>query len=303
MTKGPLFSVLCTNYNNAAHIPAMVQSLMKQTYSNWELLFVDDASTDNSLSVIREFTDPRIRIEATSINLGAGGAAIKAASMTKGVIAGRLDADDALEPQALQCMVNAHRQHPSTSLITSQIIACTPDLQESKVPWHVNKPVPKDSFILAHPTVGAFATFKTSHLKKTQGFDSSLRRAVDLDIYLKLEEVGEVLTLSERLYRYRANPNGISQGGNGTLAKASAYKVMVTAYHRRKAAGFKNNISRSEARNIRIRQHQIDLHHTQTGWSSLRSLLSTAILFPELIAYPIVWRNTLSSILRGNKTG
>ena len=303
MDQQPLFSVLCTNYNNGQHIPDMVHSLVSQTYENWELIFVDDGSTDASVSIISTLQDPRIQIHPLPTNQGAGAAAHKAAGLAAGEFWGRLDADDALVPEAISVMVQAHLENPQVSLITSQIIACTEELKPCNPAWHTNSPIPEGSCILRHPTVGAFATFKKRHFLKTEGFDPKIARAVDLDLYLKLEEVGSILDLNYPLYLYRRNPIGISQGHNGTLARALAYRVMLSAYHRRrKSFSTTQNISRNEAKQMRIRQHQIDLHHQFSGWKSIQSMLNATKAFPELLFSFTMIRNTISAFLRGLKT-
>ena len=294
-----MFSVLSTNYNNGPFITEMINSLREQTYKNWELIFVDDGSTDNSLQTIEPHQDdPRIRIFSSPQNVGAGAVAAIAAQNAQGKIMGRLDADDALRPNAIDVMVKAHIHHPGASLITSQVIACDTKLQPINPPWIQYKPIPKGKSILEHPTVGAFASFKTSSFKQTAGFNPSLKRAVDLDIYVKLEEVGQVVVLDDELYLYRQNINGISQGHNGTLAKALAYQVMIEAYFRRKSSGFKPNLTRNGARAMRIRQHQIDIAQTLPLAAPWNSLFSTRKTFPELLINPTMWRNTISATLR-----
>ena len=299
MSETPLFSVLCTNYNNEAFIPEMVESLLSQTYAHWELIFVDDGSSDNSLERIEPFSiDPRIRIFSIPENVGAGGAAVIATEKAQGDLMGRLDADDALTHNAIEVMVKAHGQHSEASLITSQVIACDTRLQPVSPPWIQYKPIPKGKSILEHPTVGAFASFKASSFMQTDGFNPGLKRAVDLDIYVKLEEVGQVVVLDDNLYLYRQNINGISQGSNGTLAKALAYKVMIDGYFRRKSSGVKPNLTRAAARSMRLRQHQIDIAQKLPIAAPWNSLFSTRKTFPELLFHPTLWRNTVSATIR-----
>lgn len=299
MMEGPLFSVLCTNYNNGEFIPEMINSLIQQTYAHWELVFVDDGSSDNSLERIEDFrSDSRVRVYSSPTNIGAGGAATIAAEQAKGSLMGRLDADDALRPNAIAIMVKAHTRHPGASLITSQVIACDPQLQPVTPAWHKNMPLPEGKSIIEHPSVGHFATFKTSSYKQTTGFNPGLKRAVDLDIYIKLEEVGPVVVLDCQLYLYRQNINGISQGHNGTLAKALAYQVMIEAYFRRKSSAFKPNISRKDARAMRMRQHQIDISQSLPLAAPWKLFFSTIESFPELLIDPTMLRNTVSATLR-----
>ena len=71
MDKKSPFSVLIANYNNAKYIKKAIESVLKQTYKNWEIVIVDDASTDNSLEVIRPYLkDKRIKLVKHKENQG-----------------------------------------------------------------------------------------------------------------------------------------------------------------------------------------------------------------------------------------
>lgn len=97
-----LVSVIMPNYNSAEYVAETIKSVINQTYQNWELLFVDDCSTDNSLEIVRSFNDDRIRILKNEIN---GGAAISrnyALREAKGKWIAFLDSDDLWAPTKLE---------------------------------------------------------------------------------------------------------------------------------------------------------------------------------------------------------
>ena len=124
MTENPVFSILCTNFNNGAYIRTMVASVLAQTHPNWELIFVDDETSDDSVSIISEYSDPgfeQIFTNKTKVRVRQRGLA----PMSRGSILGRLDSDDALMPDAISVMIQAHHSHPDVSLITSQVISCS----------------------------------------------------------------------------------------------------------------------------------------------------------------------------------
>ena len=90
-------------YNAATYLPSAIQSVLDQLYSNWELLVVDDASTDSSLQIAREFAekDSRIRVFSQSENGGVTAARNKALKMAGGDYLAFLDADDLWDPEKL----------------------------------------------------------------------------------------------------------------------------------------------------------------------------------------------------------
>ena len=94
---------------------------------------------------------------------------------------------------------------------------------------------PKPTFyLIVGIAVGHFATFKTSHLLQTGGLDERLQRAVDLDLYLKLEELARVTFINAPLYLYRQHQGGISQGPRGIEAYQWSRFVRLNAQIRRR---------------------------------------------------------------------
>ena len=90
----PRFSILMTSYNYSNYIGAAIESVIGQTFPDWELLVVDDCSTDDSWCIIQDFKDPRIRTHRHSVNLGACAAYSQARSMAQGEYIACLDSDD-----------------------------------------------------------------------------------------------------------------------------------------------------------------------------------------------------------------
>ena len=89
-----LVSIIMPNYNSAKYVKATIESVLAQTYTNWELLFVDDCSTDNSLEIVRAFNDDRIRILQNEKNSGAAISRNYALREAKGRWIAFLDSDD-----------------------------------------------------------------------------------------------------------------------------------------------------------------------------------------------------------------
>ena len=96
-----LVSIVMPNYNGAPYIRETVESVLAQNYENWELLFVDDCSTDNSMEIIRSFSDERIHIFSTGTNSGAARARNVAIEKATGKYIAFLDSDDLWLPEKL----------------------------------------------------------------------------------------------------------------------------------------------------------------------------------------------------------
>lgn len=110
----PLVSVLMTVYNREKFIAEAIESVLAQTYQNWELIITDDQSKDNSVAIARSYADKdeRIHLYINEKNLGDYPNRNQAASYAKGKYLKYLDADDLMYPWALDCLVSMMEQNP-----------------------------------------------------------------------------------------------------------------------------------------------------------------------------------------------
>ncbi|MBQ3231022.1 MAG: glycosyltransferase family 2 protein [Clostridia bacterium] len=96
-----LVSIIMPNYNSAKYVEATINSILAQTYKNWELIFVDDCSTDNSMELVKAFNDERIKVFQNEKNSGAAISRNYALRMASGKWMAFLDSDDLWEEEKL----------------------------------------------------------------------------------------------------------------------------------------------------------------------------------------------------------
>lgn len=110
----PVVSVLMTAFNRELYIAEAIESVLSSTYGDLELIIVDDCSTDNGLSIAREYEqkDKRVHVYANEDNLGDYPNRNKAASLASGRYIKYLDSDDLIYPHGLEVMVNAMNRFP-----------------------------------------------------------------------------------------------------------------------------------------------------------------------------------------------
>ena len=234
-----LFSVLIANYNNGKFFEDCWNSLLKQTYKNWEAIVVDDCSTDNSVEIIKNIVqnDPRVKIFTNEKNCGCGYTKKKCAELASGELMGFLDPDDTLYPNALSKMTSVFSENSRLVLAYSKHIRCDDKLKRLEHQREFKAVNTSDIYYFnlgAHVT--AFSAFKSSVYKNTEGIDAYLLRAVDQDLYLKMFEQGETLFVDEALYNYRIHENGISsdyKSGNINKAEYWQWVVISNAARRR----------------------------------------------------------------------
>lgn len=201
---GSLFSILIANYNNGNYLQDAIDSVLCQSYGNWEVIIVDDGSTDNSKSLYQRYaSDSRFHIVNNDVNRGCGYTKWRCVEEAHGEICGFLDPDDVLMPDALEKMVKVHLEHPDVSIVYSRCYLCDTDLN-IKGENQLLKLNEGESFY-TYRWYGAMhlATFKKSFYDKTEGISPYILAGVDQDLYFKMEEVGRIYVLDEFTYKYR----------------------------------------------------------------------------------------------------
>lgn len=208
--ENPLFSVLIANYNNAKYFEECFRSLQGQTYQNFEVIILDDGSTDDSLRVIQMLisNDHRFSLYKNDTNHGVGYTKNKLVALAQGDICGFVDGDDAIVEDAIQIMVNAHINFPEASIINSNLYFCDENLKILREN-NVCKVHKDDYFFNWSADISHFATFKKIFYSKTEGINTYFKIAEDQDLYFKLLEVGEHEVVNNALYMYRCNPKSL----------------------------------------------------------------------------------------------
>lgn len=210
--KKPLFSILIANYNNSNYLLECLDSVYKQTYDNWEVIIVDDASSDLSSDLYKELcNNKRLTICVNDKNYGCGYTKRKCIELAHGEIAGFLDPDDMLTINALQVMVDEHLQNPQASLVYSTYYKCDDKMNVEYINTSSKKiPIATDYLHYQQGAVHAFASFKVEKYRMSEGLNPLFLRAVDQNLYYLLEEQGDLVFHNEPLYYYRFHNRSIS---------------------------------------------------------------------------------------------
>lgn len=235
MEQGPLLSVLIANYNNGCYLQEAIDSILAQSYQNWEVVIVDDKSPDNSFEVYDRYKDDgRFRVFYNDENRGVGFTKRRCVEMARGELCGFIDPDDVLVgTDVFDVMVEAHLNHPNASMVYSGMYRA--DEQLNMLREHPGTTIDSDSSIL-HARfwpIHHFVTFKKAMYGQTEGIESIMRNAEDYDLYYKLEEVGEIVHLDCIQYIQRNNPHSISLNDNSYKAAAWHTYACVQAMKRR----------------------------------------------------------------------
>ncbi len=154
------FSILMSNFNNGKYIKDAIQSVIDQIYLNWELIIVDDCSTDNSIDVISQFSNnDRIKLIQNKKNIGKPSSLIIAIENASNEIIGILDADDKLHEEALEIIHKVYQDNQKYGFVYTKMWNCNSSLQPYNIPSWVGPVIPEKTDILKH-RISHFKTFK-----------------------------------------------------------------------------------------------------------------------------------------------
>ena len=207
-----LFSLLIAHYNNYDLFLDCYNSIIKQSYTNFEVIILDDCSTDGSFEKLTELLkdDARFKIYQNDSNQGVGFTKKRLAELANGEVCGFLDPDDALTENAIE---NSVKNHTEKNVVTySKFLLCDANLNHLKL-FPQSRAIKNgdEKFFNIFLEANHFFTFKKSAYNKTSGINADLTSAVDQDLYLKLYEIGNFTFINEALYYYRLHEKGVSQ--------------------------------------------------------------------------------------------
>ena len=205
----PSVSIICPAYNSSLYIERTIQSVIAQTFINWELIIVDDFSTDNTCQLIKKFlADPRIKLIKNDCNLGGSGARNRGIAAAKGRFIAFLDSDDIWFVDKLTCQINF--------MIKNKVGLCYGDYQTINVNDDVleNIYTPKSvSFneMLKHNYIACLtAVYDTEIIGKV--YMPEVRKRQDFALWLFiLRTLGQAYRCEGLLGQYRVRPSSLSE--------------------------------------------------------------------------------------------
>jgi len=188
--------------NARRYLADAVRSVFTQTHDDWELLLIDDGSSDGSIDVVRNLDDPRVRLLGDGSNRGLCARLNQIASLAEGTYLARMDADDLMHPERIERQLKFLRAHPSIDLIDTATFTVDDDL----TPLGIRGDRPLDSRpeavlrngLLIHPTVMGRAEWFRSN-----PYDPIYVRAEDRELWSRTCATTKFARLCDPLFFYR----------------------------------------------------------------------------------------------------
>jgi glycosyltransferase involved in cell wall biosynthesis len=232
----PRVSVHMPVYNSERYLDEAVGSIRAQTFEDWELIVIDDGSTDGSLAVLERHADadPRVRL-ANRENRGIGVTRNECLSLARGEFFAAMDSDDISHPERLERQVEYLDNHHDCVAVGTRVRLIDPDGSEIR-DWSefvTHEEIDRAHLAghggaMTHPA----SMFRRQALVDLGGYRSELDPAEDFDLFLRLGEVGKLHNLPEVHFSYRQH---LQSAGHARHAcqRAGFWRAIQEAHERR----------------------------------------------------------------------
>jgi glycosyltransferase involved in cell wall biosynthesis len=217
MLDKPLVSVLMTSYNRQNYIGEAIESVIASSYTNWELIIVDDASEDSTVAIAKQFEmrDQRIKVYINPFNLGDYPNRNKAATYAKGKYIKYLDSDDTIMPWGLEYCVSQMEDHPDAGL---GLILINPTTSQASIKKTSEEIIREHFFKRPYLNIGPTGSIiRRDIFELNQGFDTRFKMASDNYFNLQMALSAPVILLTKFFFHYRSHDGQELNNADGYL--------------------------------------------------------------------------------------
>jgi glycosyltransferase involved in cell wall biosynthesis len=264
----PTISVVMPVYNAGAYLGAAVQSVLGQTFGDFELIAVDDGSRDGSRAVLEGFAkrDGRVRVISRP-NTGIVGALNDGVEAARAGLIARMDADDVCLPDRFALQLGHMAEHPACVAVGSRILLVDTEglpiremCEETTHEEIDGANMRGGGAAMNHPSV----MMRAEAVRRVGAYRQELIYAEDLDLWLRLAEVGELYNIPRVLLKYRLHAQSISHAR--AVEQRRKWKIAVSEAQRRRGLPVVEHPSLAAAKPDPATEAQ---HHIRWAWWAL----------------------------------
>lgn len=221
MPKIPEISIVLPTFNGAQYIKASIQSVVNQSFKDWELIIVNDGSTDQTQRILDEVSQKykNIRIYNNPTNKGLPYSLNKGFSEAKGDYLSWTSDDNLYKTNALEVMYSYLRKHPNIDMVS-----CDEDIinQRGELLYTLSskdKCIRNNAGLLDACNIGAAFMYTKKIAKKIGVYDISMFGAEDYDYFCRIALKGNIKYLSQNIYQYRLHQNSLTSTKQNVIKK------------------------------------------------------------------------------------
>ncbi len=213
-TKEPLVSVIMAAKNVEKYISEAIDSVINQTYKNWELIIVDDGSNDTTLSIIHSYVknDSRIKIICNEKSVGQAIARNTAVKNSSGDFLAILDADDIAMPDRITGQVHFLENNPNVSAIGGHAEIIDENGKSLGIKRKaLNIDAIRFSLLLQNQFIHSAMMIRRDVFNKFGGYDNDFLYAEDYDLWCRIIEKNIILNINKVVSKYRIQPGSVTK--------------------------------------------------------------------------------------------
>lgn len=239
MSQLPLVSILLPAYNAEKFIANAVNSMLDQTYSNIEIIVINDGSTDSTEKIVLEFKDPRVILHNNDGNIGLIATLNKGIDLCNGKYIARMDADDISYPERIKLQVNKMESDSSIGICGTAFDQYSANTLYKSHEIRPDYPLDNDTIqvnLLHHIRLcHGTAIFKKEVLEKFK-FDSDYSHAEDFELWTRIQDEYQMANIPESMYCVYQHGDNVSIVHNDTQSNNT---IKIIANQLSKFAGSK----------------------------------------------------------------
>ena len=206
-------SVIMSIYNGERHLKEAVDSILNQTFKNFEFIIINDGSTDRTGRILKKYRkqDDRIKIINNKKNIGLTKSLNKGIRFSQGKYIARMDADDISLPKRLEKQLNFMEEHPKIGAVGCWYYLID---KNSKIFKKIQPPINffkiKKAFINSSPIIHPGSMIKKIFLEKINLYDEKFKYSQDRDLWLRIMKYCQLAVIPEFLLKFRYSSESIS---------------------------------------------------------------------------------------------
>lgn len=219
MIRVPRISIIMSCFNDEPYLAEAIESILSQTFEDFEFIVLDDGSTDGTRGIIRQYDDPRIRLvtdPSAPENRGLAARLNQGMALARADIIARMDGDDVAAPHRLATQIAWLDRHEASTLVSSHVDII--DAAGRPLGSFLPELPPEEAldYLLDHtpPYVHSAVLFRKAAVERLGGYNPMLRMCQDYDLWLRLAAAGGRLEIiPEKLLKLRRHDKSISASG------------------------------------------------------------------------------------------
>jgi glycosyltransferase involved in cell wall biosynthesis len=272
----PKISIVMPAYNSEKFLGEAVQSILNQTFTDFEFIIINDGSNDNTLSILKKFaqSDKRIKLFSRE-NKGLVYTLNEGLHYAKSPLLARMDADDISRPQRLQKQFEFITKKDEFVAIGSEVMLIDSEgmpIRKMGVPKTHDEIDQAHMNCLGGAIIHPVSMYRTADAKKIK-YREAYIHAEDLDFWLRLAEIGRLGNLPDTLLEYRQHHESIGYK-KSEIQKNSAYNAILSASQRRRVNQPDKQICKNKNASNFIDKD--DIHRKWAFWALKGANVSTA---------------------------